>query len=190
LPAYSKPIDQYAQTKTKIFYMTQHTALLLTACLLSTIAFSQGDTANLNTAPHIFARLSREVAGFQPDTTAAPDDKLTRKIRELRSLGGGFNINEAIDFKLEEDRQKKEVPREELDGLTHFFKSGDGKRWVDNATVWIYRRHFSYREVKQLVKFYKTTAGQKMAADFPVIMLQSLKAAEMIKEGYNPKALK
>jgi hypothetical protein len=40
------------------------------------------------------------------------------------------------------------------------------------------------------VKFYKTNAGQKMATDFPVIMLQSLKAAEMIKEGYNPKALK
>ncbi len=44
----------------------------------------------------------------------------------------------------------------------------------------IYRKHFTYGEVKQLIKFYKTSAGKKMAVGLPIIMIESLRAAEMI----------
>lgn len=154
-------------------------------CLFTSVAFSQTDTTSIMATSNIFTRIVKSVKDFQLDTTAAPDDKITRKILELRSLRGGFNINEVIEFKIEEDRQKNEVPKEELDKLAKFFKSGNGKKWLDNATVWIYRRNFTYNELKQLVKFYKTSAGKKMATDFPIIMMQSLRAAEMIKDMYS-----
>lgn len=165
--------------------MKKHTTLTLLFCCFVTIVFAQTDKDMNTVTPGIFNRIAKSVSDFRPDTSAAPYDKITTKIIELRNLRGGFNINEALAFKMEEDFQKKEISKAELDKLSNFFKNADGKRWLDNATIWIYRQHFSYSELKQLVKFYKTSAGQKMAIDFPVIMIQSLKAAEMIKDIYS-----
>lgn len=164
--------------------MTKYLVTTVLLCILATTGFCQTDTAAGSMASGIFEKIAKGIKDFQLDTTAAPDDKITEKIIELRTLRGGFNINEAIDFKLEEDRQKGELPKAEVEKLAAFFKSGNGKKWLDNATNWIYRRHFTYPELKQLVSFYKTSAGQKMATDFPIIMMQSLRAAEMIKDIY------
>lgn len=148
--------------------------LLFIFCLSNSALFAQ-------TPLGVFDRIMKETKDFKFDTSAVPNDKISRKIAELRKLRGGFNINEAIEFKLAEERQKNEVPKAELDQLESFFKYGDGKRWLNNATSWIYRKHFSYSEIKQLVKFYKTPAGRKMAADFPIIMMQTLAAGEGVK---------
>jgi hypothetical protein len=115
----------------------------------------------------------------------APDDKITKKIIELRNLKGGFNINEAIEYKLQEDRQKGEIAEAEVTRFSAFMTKGNGKKWLDNAVIAIYRQHFTFKELKQLVKFYKTPAGQKMSEQFPVIMMQSLMAAETIKDVYS-----
>jgi hypothetical protein len=48
--------------------------------------------------------------------------------------------------------------------------------------IHIYRQHFTYNELKQLVRFYKTSAGKKMAKDFPLIMMKSLIAAQIIHD--------
>ena len=164
--------------------MKKNKTLIIIFCLLANNLFAQADTTKKNSAPAIFDRITKSITDFQLDTTTAPDDKMTRKIIELRNLRGGFNINEVIDFKIEEDRQKNEVPKAELDKVAMFFKSGNGKKWLDNAMTWIYRNHFTYSELKKLVKFYKTPAGQKMATELPLIMIKSLKAGEMIKELY------
>jgi len=129
-------------------------------------------------------RIMKEVSTYKPDTTSPPADKITQKIIELRKLRGGFNVNEAIAFKLEEDRQKGETPADVQKKLADFFTAGNGRRWLDNATIWLYRNRFSYAELKRLVKFYRTSAGQKMASDFPVIMLESLAAAQTLKDAF------
>lgn len=164
--------------------MSRYIAILLSLCLSTLMGQAQTDSTQPPDMSGIFNRIAASLKDYRPDTTTPPDDRITRKIMELRNLRGGFNINEAISFKIEEDRQKGEVPKEELDKIETFFKSGNGKKWLDNTAVWIYRRHFTYKELKQLVKFYRTPAGQKMATDFPVIMIQSLRAAELIKELY------
>ena len=41
-----------------------------------------------------FERITGAVKEYKLDTSSAPDDKITRKIIELRSLRGGFNIDE------------------------------------------------------------------------------------------------
>lgn len=164
--------------------MKKYLKFILIFCLLANNLFAQTDTVKKNSAPAIFDRIAKSITDFQLDTTAAPNDKITKKIIELRNLRGGFNINEVIEFKIEEDRQKNEIPKAELDKVEIFFKSGNGKRWLNNAMIWIYRNHFTYSELKKLVKFYKTLAGQKMATELPLIMVKSLKAGEMIKELY------
>jgi len=170
--------------------MIRKIRLIIIFCLLATPGFSQGETNSAKNPSALFDRVTKSVMAYQLDTTAAPDDKISRKIIELRNLRGGFNINEAINFKIEEDRQKNEIPKAELDKLSEFFNYGAGKKWLDNAITWIYRRNFTYTEIKQLVKFYKTAAGQKIATEFPVIMLQSLRAGEAIKRMYGQQQKK
>ena len=158
--------------------------LALLICCCNSRSFSQiANPSNAN-EQDLFTGITHELKDYKPDTSDAPDDKITREIRTLRSLRGGFNINEAIDFKIAEERQKGETSAAELDKIAAFFKTGSGKKWLDNALIWIYRRHFTYKELKQLVKFYKTDAGQKMAATFPVVMLQALSAAAQLKDLY------
>ncbi len=130
----------------------------------------------------VFEKLTNSIKEYKPDTSTPPDDKLTRKIIQLRELKGGFNINEAFNYKIGEEMQKGETPKPELEKLKAYFTTGDGKRLLDNAVIWVYRQEFTYKEVKKLVRFYKTSAGQKLSASLPIIILRSLVAAEMIKE--------
>jgi len=164
--------------------MFNYIVLFSTVCLLtSTPVFSQTDSMTTGRSL-IFDRLTKDLTDYKPDTTAVPNDNTTRLIIELRALRGGFNINEAVEFKLEEDRQKKEISEAAFQKLSSFFTNGDGKKWLDNSIIWIYRNLFTYRELKGLVKFYKTPAGEKMATAFPIVMIRSLVAAMEIKKYY------
>ena len=161
--------------------------LLLFLLCITAMAAAQIDTgANANFSD-VYERITKQVAIYRPDTSMAPNDKITRKILELRALRGGFNINEAVAFMIQDERQKGEKPKAQLDQLAAHFTLGKGRRWLNNAAIWIYRNHFTYKELKQLVKFYKTSAGKKMAVDFPVIVLKSMAAAEMLKINFEEK---
>lgn len=139
---------------------------------------------NDKTTSPIFEKIALEMKEFKLDTTAVPNDKLSKRIEKLRNLKGGFNINEAIEFKIAEERSKENGPTEELDKIEAFFKNGNGRIWLNNAVIWIYRKQFTLKEINQLIRFYKSSAGQKMAEKFPILMLQTLKAGEEIKENF------
>jgi hypothetical protein len=163
--------------------MRKFTPVLIAAILFACKAFCQTDTSAYIS---IFQRIAKNVEAYKPDTTSPPNDKTTRIIIKLRELRGGFNINEAIEYKLSKAKQDREMTVEAFDAISAFYKTGNGKRWLDNAVIWIYRQHFTYAELKTLVKFYQTSAGKKMADDFPVIMLKSAAAAETIQKMYFP----
>ena len=150
-------------------------------------SFAQSDSAIKIKAGSVFEQLTKSLSTYKVDTSAVPDDKITRTINALREARGGFNINEAIMFKLGEDRQKNEITQADSLNLSNYFFKGDGKRWLDNSITWIYRNHFSLSELKQMLKFYNTSAGKKMSSEFPLVMLQSLMAAEKVKNMY-PKS--
>lgn len=152
--------------------------LLLSVLFMQTNIFAQQKKSE---AKEMFNRIAQAMENFKPDTSNVPQDKITRTIIKLRNLRGGFNINEAIAFKLQEDLQKKEITQAQYEKLHFYFFEGDGRRYLDNALIWIYRNNFNYKELKQLTKFYKTSAGKKMATQFPIFMLQSLAAGETIK---------
>ena len=155
-----------------------------------TIASSQSDTALKEKYLSVFDKISKGIKEYKLDTSLAPNDKITRKIIELRDLRGGFNINEVVDYKIEEDKQKGEIPDSEAKRFSEFMKTGNGKKGLDNSVVWIYRQHFTFQELKQLVKFYRTPAGRKMSEELPIVMMQSLIAAEMIKDIYSKQQQK
>lgn len=156
--------------------MKRNVFLIVLACWIHNFSYAQTDS--------VFSRIINSAKDFKLDTSAAPNDKFTRKISELRSLRGGFNVSEALSFKMQEALQKKEISPLEFNKISTYFSTGNGKKLLDNAMVAIYKKHFSYKEVKQLIKFYKTSAGKKMAVGLPIIMLESLRATELIAEIY------
>ncbi len=159
--------------------------IFLITLSISTVA--QNDSVNHAKYKSIYDRITGQLTNFKPDTTSAPNDKTTSKIRELISLRGGFNIHEAVGFMIEEERRKGEKEAAQLDQLAYYFTRGNGYQRLNNAAIWIYRNHFTYKELKQLVNFYKTSAGKKMADDFPVIALKSMATAEMLKKSFEEK---
>lgn len=159
--------------------MRKITALYLFLFLAPVYVVAQSDSTAMM---GIFRQITDQLKQYKIDTSSVPEDRLTKKIRELRSLRGGFNINEAIQFKMEEDRSKGDLSGHRYAFLKEEFSSGTGKKWMDNAMIWIYRQKFTYKEIKHLVKFYKSSAGQKLATEFPVIMLESLMAAQIVHD--------
>lgn len=125
-------------------------------------------------------RVQKALDGFKPDTSAVPDDRITRKIIEIRNAAGKFNINDMIQFKFAEALQKGEMSKAEFDRLSAYMLVGEGKRLLDNAVIWIYRSHFTYHDLKKLARFFKSDTGKKWNREFPIILLQSVKVAEAI----------
>jgi hypothetical protein len=180
---FAKP-NHFALTINEIYPAMLKKFIFLSGLLTFTVVSYGQDNGSDASSMDFFKRATTAMKSYKLDTSSAPDDKITRKIIELRKLRGGFNINEAISFKIGEEREKDEKPKEELDKIAAFFKEGNGKRWLDNAAIWIYRNHFTYRELKKMTKFYRSSAGQKMAEAFPMVMLQSLAAGELIMAAY------
>lgn len=149
-------------------------------CATSVAARDIDTTKKLST----FDRISLELEAYKPDTSTPPNDRSTQTIREIMSMRGGFNINEAIEYKLQEDRARGDIAEVDLNRLALYLQSGEGRRQLDNAVIWIYRNTFNLKELQQIKSFYATSAGQKMADRFPVLMLKSLAAAQLLKDGF------
>ena len=167
--------------------MRKYFGISLFSIFFTSFCFSQSDTTSISNHLSTFEKITKEIENFKVDTSSVPNDKISKKIIELRKLRGGFNINEFLEFKLTETKQKSDISKEEFDKISDFLNYGNGKKWLDNSMIWIYRKHFTYKELKKLVKFYKTPIGNKMATDFPIIVLKSVTAAEAIRNLYNNK---
>lgn len=156
--------------------MKKFTTLLL--LIIGSHAFSQAQSHGQ------FHEIFKSAENYKLDTSSAPNDKITRIIIKIRKAKGGININEAILYNIEEGEKKIKPTSQETEKLFYYFSSGDGKRLLDNAIIWIYRNNFSYNELKKILKFYLSKAGQKFTLHFPVIVMESIKAAEEIKGLY------
>ena len=135
----------------------------------------------------VFERITSELSNYKVDTTAVPEDKLTRKIRKLREIKGSFNINEAILFKIGEEKEKGEMTLAEANALSTYLTSGKGAKLLDNAVVHIYRNMFTSKELNKIIKFYGSKVGTKFSQQFPILIVESLKAAETIVIAFKEK---
>lgn len=166
---------KYLSYMSKIFYLF---ALLFT---IQEVKAQKDSVVNSESTNEIM-KIVNDVKSYKPDTSNIPDDKLTRKIKEFRDRKGGFNINTVMDYKIQEDLGKNELSKENGKKLKKEFTTGNARRLLDNAIIWLYRNTFTYKEMKQLTKFYNTKAGQKYSAFFMPMLLKSVVAAETIQK--------
>jgi uncharacterized protein len=143
---------------------------------------AQKDSVSDNSSANELIKIVNEIKAYKPDTSDVPNDKITRKIIELRNLRGGFNINTVMEYKIHEDEGKDEKSKKTASILKEQFHNGKAKKWLDNSIIWIYRKEFTYKELKQLVRFYKTSAGQKFSEKNLPLLLKSVVAAESIQK--------
>jgi hypothetical protein len=116
------------------------------------------------------------------DTLDAPNDALTQKIRELRKLRSGLTVEGIVQLKMMEEKQKdtSAAKKEFYDKLLKEATQGRTAKLIDNCMINMYRRTFTEQEVDDLVRFYKTSAGQKMDKEFLVLLVESAKGAEQL----------
>lgn len=154
--------------------------LLFTSLVIITSINSFGQADSSAMPNEFMARVQKAMEGFKPDTSNVPDDKITNKIIEIRNAAGKFNINDMIQFKLTEALQKGEMSKADFDRMSEYMEKGEGKRLLENAVIWIYRSHFTYRELKKIARFFNSDVGKKWNREFPLILLQSAKVAEVV----------
>lgn len=158
--------------------------ITLLGCLLCVNVHAQNHVTQKENVPAFMQRVTKEISEFKIDTTTVPNDKITRKIEELRKYRGNFNVNTLVDFMLQQEKNSHKIPEASYNKAYNFFKNGDGARWLHNAVIWIYRKHFTYKELKAMTRFYKSSAGQKWASEFPIVAIQNFLAAQQIGKVY------
>src|SRR6478672_2960575 len=89
-------------------------SLLRSAGLLfiAILAFTTAQSSPIDTSRKrlsTFDKISQDLQAYKPDTSTPPADRMTQTIRQIMKLRGGFNINEALEYKIEEDRHRGET---------------------------------------------------------------------------------
>jgi hypothetical protein len=110
------------------------------------------------------------------DTTAAPDDELTREIKKMLVMTNAQGAaTQAMKTAL--DLQRKNVgatlPAEFYDRFNQAIDNGEISHLLELVAIKIYREKFTVDDIKEINKFYATAAGKKMAAELPYITSKS-----------------
>jgi hypothetical protein len=150
--------------------------LLLFLCLIGQYAFSQIDSG------FVKALKALDTANIlKTDTLAPPNDAFTKKIKVLRNERKGLTTENIIRMKLMEEQQKDTVHSKEFyTELQREITTGKTGQLLENSYVNLYRKHFTEREVDDLINFYKSSAGKKLDNEFILLMVQSVKGAEQL----------
>jgi len=150
--------------------------LILLLISFPAMAFSQIDTVFLQRLKGIE---SDDL--LKKDTMAVPDDAFTRKIKKLRREKNGMNIELIVQIKIKEEQEKdKTRPKEFYDKLLLEMTTGETGRLLENCVINMYRESYTEREVDELIRFFKTSAGKKMNTEFIFLIARSVKDAEQL----------
>ena len=116
------------------------------------------------------------------DTTAAPNDELTTAIKKLIEVTNGMNTSKTLmKGSLESQRKlNTNVPDEFYDRMLAAVESGQVNGYIENIVVKIYRQKFTLEEVNQVVKFYDSPVGKKMAVESPIIANSAREEGEKV----------
>jgi uncharacterized protein len=116
------------------------------------------------------------------DTVPPPDDELTREVKHLLKLTNSMDAGIAIMRNML-NRQRTEssaIPAEFYDRFIGMIDDGRISSLMMIAVVKIYRDKFTLAEIKELIRFYETPIGKKLAQETPNIANASTSAGEKI----------
>jgi len=102
------------------------------------------------------------------DTTAAPNDDLTKEIKKLLTITNSMNTAIVVmKGTIESQRQNPSVqlPDEFYNRFIAAIDNGRVGGMLENAIIKIYRQKFTKEEMQEVIKFYESPVGKKMAAE-------------------------
>ena len=151
--------------------------LLLGMCLLMINTSAQNNPDGMPPAlQSLIGNLNLKV-----DTTAPPEDSLTKQIRLFRAERGLISFDTIIKYQIEgqqsnDTKHPEEFYRSLLDECQH----GHAHHLMENILINLYRQCFTEKEMEQLVAFYKTSAGKKMMVNIMMITATAGPAIQQI----------
>ena len=151
--------------------------LLIVFCLITLRLAAQNNSAGM---PSAFQSLIGDL-NLKVDTTAPPEDSLTKKIRILRAERGSFSFDTVIKYQIvslqsTDTKRPKEYYLTLLDECQH----GYAHHLIENILINLYRQCFTEKEMDQLVEFYKTSLGKRMMIDIFMITATAGTAIQQI----------
>jgi hypothetical protein len=117
------------------------------------------------------------------DSTAAPDDELTKEIKAMLTVSGAMKASmETMKYMIELDRKNpsRRLSDEFYDRFLQSIESGRIGKLLENAIVKVYRARFTLQEMKEINAFFATVTGKKMAMEQSAIANDSRIAGEKI----------
>lgn len=80
-----------------------------------------------------------------------------------------------------EEQQKDTLHSKEFyNKLLEEVTTGRTSKLIENSVINLYRRIFTEKEIDELVRFYKTSAGKKMDDESLLLLVESAKNAEQL----------
>ena len=118
-----------------------------------------------------------ESATFHPDSSAAPDDRLTHEIKRMLKLTDAVNGGlQAAATGLQRISLDPSTPEEFVERFLAEISSDHFKRIFENTIINIYRKHLTIEDVMRLNEFYESDLGKKVISLMPVIIQESSSA--------------
>lgn len=117
------------------------------------------------------------------DTTAAPDDELTKEIKTMLNGSGSMKASvETMKYMIDMQRKNpsQTLPGEFYDRFLQSIESGRIGGLLENAIVKVYREKFTLQEMKEVNAFFSSPAGKKMATEQTALAAASRIAGEKI----------
>jgi uncharacterized protein len=131
----------------------------------------------------ILVLFSAASAGLAQDNTHVSADELyTRDFMRFLSVSGSWQAYEvAIDQFLEMYKSNSGAPESFwATARQEFIKAG--KRELGFLLAPVYKKHFSHDELLELIGFYESGIGKKLAASTPAILEESMQAGAKLGE--------
>ncbi len=132
------------------------------------------DKERINSIPDI------PVPEIDFDTTAAPNDELTRDILQLLELTNAMNIGQVFAQGLSKPEEQNELLKEFYKRFFKEMKDGDAHKWMMSLFVKAYRQRYTGEEIQELVKFYQTPLGKKVIKETVEMLPAVMKEGEKI----------
>jgi uncharacterized protein len=101
------------------------------------------------------------------DTVPPPNDELTKQIKKLLEVTNGIIASKTIMTGMLGTQRKNNttLPDEFYVKMLEAIENGTVTGFIENAVVKIYRTKFTVQEINEVIKFYDSPVGKKMAAE-------------------------
>lgn len=138
------------------------------------------DTSGTIEAPSAKGFSKEDFFFNMPDTSTAPNDELTSRLKDLLDISGALDIG--VQFaKLMNSNNEQErngLPKEFYQKMYEAMTTGDTRKMFENELIKIYRKYYTLEDVNAVLAFYNTDAGKKTLKNLPSIMDESKKVGE------------